>query len=55
MTTRRVTVGLDDQSYETARRRAAEEGRSLASVVLEVIEKFVAQDSKLDGIAPPYR
>lgn len=46
-----VTVSLDDETYRNARRRAAEDGRSLSSVVREAIQQFGSQESERDRLA----
>lgn len=37
-----VTVSLDDETYRKARRRAAEDDRSLSSVVREMLQEYAA-------------
>jgi Arc/MetJ-type ribon-helix-helix transcriptional regulator len=43
-----VTVSLDDETYRNARRRAAENDRSLSSVVREALQSYGAQESDTD-------
>ena len=46
-----VTVSLDDATYRNARRRAAEAGRSLSSVVREMLQSYGAQENEFDRLA----
>ena len=46
-----VTVSLDDETYRNARRRAAENDRSLSSVVREALQNYGAQESEFDRLA----
>lgn len=46
-----VTVSLDDETYRNARRRAAENDRSLSSVVREALQSYGAQESEFDRLA----
>lgn len=46
-----VTVSLDDDTYRNARRRAAENDRSLSSVVREALQSYGAQESEFDRLA----
>ncbi len=45
-----VTVSLDDDTYRNAKRRAAENDRSLSSVVREVLQTYGAQESEFDRL-----
>lgn len=46
-----VTVSLDDDTYRNARRRAAENDRSLSSVVREALQSYGAQEGEFDRLA----
>lgn len=46
-----VTVSLDDETYRNARRRAAENDRSLSSVVREALQNYGAQESEFARLA----
>ena len=46
-----VTVSLDDEIYRNAKRRAAENDRSLSSVVREALSTYGAQESEFDRLA----
>lgn len=46
-----VTVSLDDATYRNARRRAAENDRSLSSVVREALQAYGAEESEFDRLA----
>lgn len=45
-----VTVSLDDETYRNARRRAAENDRSLSSVVREALQSYGAEESEFDRL-----
>lgn len=45
-----VTVSLDDATYRNAKRRAAEEDRSLSAVVREALQSYGSQESEFDRL-----
>lgn len=45
-----VTVSLDDETYRNAKVRAAEDGRSLSSVVREVIQTYGVEGSEFERL-----
>lgn len=45
-----VTVSLDDDIYRNAKRRAAENDRSLSSVVREALSTYGAEESEFDRL-----
>lgn len=46
-----VTVSLDDESYRRARVRAAEQGRSLSSLVREFLESLGGEETEFERLA----
>ena len=50
VTVKNVTVSLDDATYRNAKRRAAENDRSLSSVVREALSTYGAQESEFDRL-----
>lgn len=50
-TVKNVTVSLDDDTYRQARRRAAEDERSLSSVVREALQTYSAPPARFDHAA----
>lgn len=50
-TVKNVTVSLDDATYRNARRRAAENDRSLSSVVREALQSYGAEENEFDRLA----
>jgi hypothetical protein len=49
----RTTVTIDDEVFRTAKRRAADEGRTLSDLITEALRaRLVPRDS---GPAEPYR
>ncbi len=47
---KKVTVSLDDETYETARMKAAEAGRSLSSLVRDVLRDLGSSHSEFERL-----
>lgn len=45
----RTTINLPDELYRATRRRAAEEGRTVTSVLEEALRRFLAEDERVTG------